>query len=469
MNIPRILISGLSGGSGKTLLSLGLCRAFANEGLKVKPYKKGPDYIDARWLHFAAKAPCTNLDPYFLDFNTLRSLFAHSINQDNFDLAIIEGNRGLFDGQDINGTCSSSEIARIFDAPIIISLDITKMTRTAAAVLSGIATFEKDLNIAGVILNQVGSMRHGDIAQNAIEHYTDIPVLGALPRLEQNPLPERHMGLDDAKQSHAQKTIETLAQHISTHCNMQRILAIAKSAPALPMAASFWPKKLKNPFNARIGYVLDAALWFYYEENLEALRRAGAELVPLSLLDTKPWPNDIHGLYLGGGYPEEFLENLSSSAHLKFIRKWSENNMPIYAECGGFMVLASAITRQNKSYAMSGVFPAIAEFHLRPQGLGYVKAKVAANNPFHSKGLELRGHEFHYSCCNADEQSDVNLETLLSLELQKGTGMGHKRDGLSLRNTFASYTHIYAPACPWWAENFVHLAHDWRKQQEKLS
>ncbi len=466
MNIPRILISGLSGGSGKTLLSLGLCRAFSNEGLVVKPYKKGPDYIDAHWLSLAAKKPCTNLDPYFLDFNALRALFSHSISQDDFSLCIIEGNRGLFDGQDVNGTCSSAELSRIFNAPVIISLDITKMTRTAAAILSGIVNFEKDIQIGGVILNQVGSLRHGDIVQKSIEYYTDIPVLGALPRLEHNPLPERHMGLSDANQTHAHSTIEKLAQYISTHCNMQQLLSIAKSAPPIPKVAPFWPKMLKNPLKVRIGYVLDAALWFYYEENLEALRRAGAELVPISLLDTKPWPSDISGIYLGGGYPEEFLEHLSTVPHLELLRKLSESNMPIYAECGGFMVLSSAILRQGKNYPMSGIFPAVAEFHSRPQGLGYVKAKVKVNNPFHAKGLELRGHEFHYSCCLTNEHSNA-LDQLLCLELQKGTGMGHSLDGLSLRNTFASYTHIYAPICPWWAENFVHLAHNWRKTQIK--
>ncbi len=466
MNIPRILISGLSGGSGKTLLSLGLCRALHNDGLNVKPYKKGPDYIDARWLNLAAKRPCTNLDPYFLESNALQSLFVHSLKQDNFTLSIIEGNRGLFDGQDINGTCSSAELARIFNTPVIISLDVTKMTRTAAAVLSGIMNFEKDLHIAGVILNQVGSMRHGDIVQKSIEYYTDIPVLGALPRLADNPLPERHMGLNDAREQDANVIIENLAQFVSTHCNLQHILSIAKSAPPIPRVAKFWPEQSKNPLNVRIGYILDESLWFYYEENLESLRRAGAKLIPLSLLDTKPWPSDIDGIYLGGGYPEEFLEQLSASPHLKVLKKLSDSNMPIYAECGGFMVLASAIVRQGKTYPMSGVFPAIAEFHKRPQGLGYVKAKVTSSNPFHSQGLELRGHEFHYSCCLPSDQNAQNnvLEKLLCLDLQKGTGMVHKQDGLCLHNTFASYMHIYAPSCPWWAENFIHLAHNWRKK-----
>ncbi len=471
MQIPRILISAISGGGGKTLLSLGLCRALSNLGHKVKPYKKGPDYIDARWLQYAAKNACTNLDPYFLDAERLRSLFVHSF-QDN-DLAIIEGNRGLFDGQDIHGTCASSELARILNTPVIISLNVTKMTRTAAAVLAGIANFEKDLHIGGVVLSQIGSARHEDIIRKSIEHYTDIKVLGALPRLAKNPLPERHMGLYDVDTA-VENTLESLAKFVSEHCNISNILELANSAKAVQAVAPFWQEEVNTRPKVRIGYVYDAALWFYYEENFEALRRAGAELVPLSLLSEDAWPHDLDGIYLGGGYPEEFLEQLCNSPHLKNIKKHSEDNMPIYAECGGFMVLAASIIRQGKHYAMSGVFDAVAEFHSRPQGLGYVRASIYNKNPFHPHDKEIIGHEFHYSCCLpkveidndiVDASATTTLDNLLCFNLQKGTGMGNTKDGLCTGNTFASYTHIYAPACPWWAENFVQLALQWQKNK----
>ncbi len=467
MQIPRIIISAISGGGGKTLLSLGLSRALLNQGLKVKPYKKGPDYIDARWLGIAAKNSCTNLDPYFLDANRLNSLFVHSFHGN--DMAIIEGNRGLFDGQDVYGSCSSAELARMLNSPVIISLNVTKTTRTAAAVLAGIANFEKNLHIAGVVLNEVGSTRHQDIIQKSIEYYTDIPVLGALPRLRENPLPERHMGLDDAH-STVDNTLETLSKFISEHCDVQKILHLAKSTPRLAPPAPFWAEEVNTPPRVRIGYVYDASLWFYYEENLEALRRAGAELVELSLLANSAWPKDLDGVYLGGGYPEEFLNELSGSTHLTILKKHSEDFMPIYAECGGFMLLASSIIRQGKTYAMAQIFDAQAEFHPRPQGLGYVRAKVKAKNPFHPQGVEIRGHEFHYSCClpglePKQASPSIPLDKLLCFDLQKGIGMGGAKDGLCLRNTFASYTHIYAPNCPWWAENFVQLAYQYKNKR----
>ncbi len=464
MHIPRILISAISGGGGKTLLSLGLCRALHNQGHKVKPYKKGPDYIDARWLQHAAKNACTNLDPYFLEADKLRSLFSHSFN--GHDLAIIEGNRGLFDGQDVHGTCASSELARILKTPVIISLNVTKMTRTSVAVIAGIANFEKDLHIGGVVLSQIGSVRHEDIIRKSIEYYTDIKVLGALPRLKVNPLPERHMGLYDVD-STVENTLETLAEFVSKHTDLEGIISLANSAPSFAKAAPFWPEVINTTPKVRIGYVYDASLWFYYEENFEALRRAGAELIKLSLLDSKPWPNDLSGLYLGGGYPEEFLDELCKSPHLEVIRGYSEKNMPIYAECGGFMVLASSIVRNDKNYTMSGLFDAVAEFHPKPQGLGYVLASVNGINPYHPQGANIHGHEFHYSCCLPNEKNNQanTLDKLLCFDLQKGLGMGNLRDGLCIRNTFASYTHIYAPACPWWAENFVQLALEWQKNK----
>ncbi len=540
MHIPRLIISALRGGGGKTLLSLGLCRAFAahdKANRAVKPYKKGPDYIDAHWLELAASAPCTNLDPYFLEQESLRALFIHAWqyhssstlfpptlrpksssehpahtrasvplpteNAKNtpYDVALIEGNRGLFDGHDIYGSCSTAEVARALQAPVILSLDITKMTRTSAALIQGMAHFEKDVHIAGVVLNQVGSTRHESIVRQAIEHYTPIPVLGAIPRLPNNPLPERHMGLCQDHGQHVEDILDNLGKTILKYCDVARILWLADQAPALPPTKDFWaniqsstaqePKKHNHYLAAqgqsalaekvlhsskvRIGYIYDAAFWFYYAENLEALTRQGAELIPLSILDPSPWPEDLQGLYIGGGYPEEFAAAISQSAHLAHIKKLSEHNMPIYAECGGFMLLAKALIRDGQQHAMAHIFPVSTEFFPKPQGLGYVQATVCTANAFHPQGKSLRGHEFHYSKC-LPTQADQHV---FCFRLDKGTGMGkvqnheeipksahtkqYNGDGLFVRNTFASYTHIFAPACPWWAENFVTLARAWQK------
>lgn len=541
----RICISALSGGGGKTLLSLGLARAFSRQGLAVQPFKKGPDYIDAAWLSLAAGRQASNLDPYFLPPARLRALFRHVMERSGARLALLEGNRGLFDGMDVRGSCATAELARTLDCPVLLSLDCTKMTRTAAALVAGIRNFEPGLRLAGVVLNQVASARHEGILRETITTYTDVPVLGAIPRLRENPLPERHMGLaslcGDDLSPQAQEILEKLADVVRDHVDMDRVLALADDLPALPEEPDFWdeaawagegftasscegqpavchagtasaagagascegtaptgalsvtsprattsdgtqaegcdgtaplsgapcpadsPKRAAAP---RIGYVRDRALWFYYEENLEALRRAGAELVRLSLLDDASWP-ELDGLYLGGGFPEDWARELAASPHLARLATLAGEGLPIYAECGGFMVLASALERDGQRWPMSGIFPVETRFCPKPQGLGYVRADVVLPNPYFPQGSVLRGHEFHYSLCHEPAAVSGRLEH--ALRLRKGTGMGrdaegHGRDGLVSGRVWAAYCHIFAPAVPGWAPRFVDLARCYRRE-----
>lgn len=541
----RICISALSGGGGKTLLSLGLARAFFRQGLAVQPFKKGPDYIDAAWLSLAAGRQASNLDPYFLPPARLRALFRHVMERSGARLALLEGNRGLFDGMDVRGSCATAELARTLDCPVLLSLDCTKMTRTAAALVAGIRNFEPGLRLAGVVLNQVASARHEGILREAITAYTDVPVLGAIPRLRENPLPERHMGLaslcGDDLSPQAQEILEKLADVVRDHVDMERVLAIADDLPALPEEPDFWDEaawagegavapsgagrsaachagtafaagagascegaaptgtlsvtsprattpdstqtgrdegivasrcRTLRPADSpepapRIGYVRDRALWFYYEENLEALRRAGAELVRLSLLDDAPWP-ELDGLYLGGGFPEDWARELASSPHLARLATLAGEGLPIYAECGGFMVLASALERDGQRWPMSGIFPVETRFCPKPQGLGYVRADVVLPNPYFPQGSVLRGHEFHYSLCHEPAAVSGRLEH--ALRLRKGTGMGrdaegHGRDGLVSGRVWAAYCHIFAPAVPGWAPRFVDLARCYRRER----
>lgn len=535
----RICISALSGGGGKTLLSLGLARAFSRQGLAVQPFKKGPDYIDAAWLSLAAGRQASNLDPYFLPPARLRALFRHVMERSGARLALLEGNRGLFDGMDVRGSCATAELARTLDCPVLLSLDCTKMTRTAAALVAGVRNFEPGLRLAGVVLNQVASARHEGILREAITTYTDVPVLGAIPRLRENPLPERHMGLaslcGDELSPQAQEILEKLADVVRDHVDMERVLALADDLPALPEEPDFWDEaawagegavapsgagrsvachagtaaaagascegaaptgalsvtsprattpdstqmgivasrcRTLRPAGSpepapRIGYVRDRALWFYYEENLEALRRAGAELVRLSLLDDAPWP-ELDGLYLGGGFPEDWARELASSPHLARLATLAGEGLPIYAECGGFMVLASALERDGQRWPMSGIFPVETRFCPKPQGLGYVRADVVLPNPYFPQGSALRGHEFHYSLCHEPAAVSGRLEH--ALRLRKGTGMGrdaegHGRDGLVSGRVWAAYCHIFAPAVPGWAPRFVDLARCYRRER----
>lgn len=449
---PRIIVTGLSGGAGKTICSLGLARAFARAGRAVAPFKKGPDYIDAVWLGLAAGRPASNLDSHLMTPDTVRSLFAHRAA--GCDVAVVEGNRGLFDGMDEEGSCSTAELARILDAPVVLSMDCTKMTRTAAAVLAGVAGFEDGLRLAGVILNRTAGERHRSILRRTIERYTDVPVLGALPKLDPDPIPERHMGLISNREYAGQEAIlDGLARAVAEHCDLDALLAAAAAAPDLPPAAPLWPGE-PVPGDVTIGYVRDAALWFYYEENLEALARAGARLVELSLLDERPWP-EIHGLYLGGGFPETMADALAEAVDTRRrVKALSEDGLPIYAECGGFMYLSESVDWDGERRPMAGVFPVRVEVCPRPRGLGYVEAEVAGENPFHPLGARFKGHEFHYSHCLAGSGPPPRS----ALSMLRGQGMLDGRDGLLSHNTFASYTHIHALGCPWWAENFVRAA-----------
>ncbi|GAB7081221.1 cobyrinate a,c-diamide synthase [Megalodesulfovibrio paquesii] len=450
------MVAGLSGGAGKTVVSLGLCRAWKRAGLSVRPFKKGPDYIDAGWLGLAAGVPPTNLDPYFFEAPTLRALFQYRMRDG--DIAVLEGNRGLFDGHDVHGACASSLLARHLECPVILVIDCTKMTRTVAAIIQGVQRFEEGLQLAGVICNRTAGDRHRQALRQAIEAYTDVPILGMLPKIKENPIPERHMGLTSMReQDGAEAALDSLADLMERHLDLPAIQAIAQQAAPWGQAPELiWPGDRgegEKPL-ARIGYIHDAALWFYYEENLEALERAGARLVPLSLLDPSPWP-DIHGLYLGGGFPEQLAEQLAANTAVRQrVRMLAEMGLPIYAECGGFMYLAKALMVEGQPHPMAGVFPVRTELTAKPAGLGYVEVEVVAENPFLPKGLVFRGHEFHYSQCLAGDGAELNL----GLKMKKGEGMLAGYDGLMHKNVMASYTHLHALAVPDWAPRFVQAA-----------
>jgi cobyrinic acid a,c-diamide synthase len=459
--MPRIALTGLSGGAGKTILSLGLARALADKGLKVRPFKKGPDYIDAVWLGLAARGRAVNLAQYFLERQTLRSLFTESAK--GHDISVVEGNRGLFDGLDETGATSTADLARLLGLPVVLSLDCTKMTRTAAAVVKGLAEFEPDVDLVGVVLNRTAGERHRSVLIKSVERYTDVPVLGALPKIKPDPIPERHMGLiSDREYSEAEVVLSRLGRLIADNCDLDGLESAARKAPVFGgETAPLWPADVKMS-GVVIGYVRDAALWFYYEENIEALRRAGAETVELSLLDDAPWP-EIHGLYLGGGFPETLAERLAENeAARNRVKALADAGMPIYAECGGLMFLGRSLRFEGREYPMSGVFDVTTELCERPQGLGYVTAEVVRENPFHPAGTIIKGHEFHYSRClpeNAPPPHD------LCLKMDKGGGMGRSSDGMLRGNAFAAYTHIHALGCPWWAGRFVVAAEEYRRRR----
>ncbi|MFZ0455639.1 MAG: cobyrinate a,c-diamide synthase [Ignavibacteriaceae bacterium] len=461
-NYPRVIISGLSGDSGKTVVTCGLLACLKDRGINVSGFKKGPDYIDAAWLNLASGKPARNLDTYMMGSEKVKESFIKNACKDGYN--IIEGNRGLFDGVDSKGVHSTSELARLLKSPVIIVQDISKVTRTAATSILGCKSLAPELNIAGVILNRVAGERHEKIVKEAIEDITGIPVIGAVPKLPGKLiLPSRYLGLITPGEFE-QKSIllRELENIIKNNIDVQKILNIAENAPPLEFDGSDFKKEQKKfiSTNVKIGYFRDKAFSFYYPENLELLTREGAELIPISSTHNAYF-DELDALYIGGGFPEMNLSYLTSNrGMIAAIKKMAEDGLPIYAECGGLMYLAREIMWKEKKYSLAGVLPVSIEMHDKPQGHGYCEMTVDKDNPFYNKGVVIKGHEFHYS-----KIFDYDPEIKSCLSVSRGCGCFHDRDGLTYKNVFASYLHVHALASPEWVKGMIRCAVNYKKSK----
>jgi len=449
---PRLVIAGLSGDSGKTIVSLSLLAALRRKGLNVVPFKKGPDYIDPAWLGTVSGRTCRNLDTYLVDRDDVLSSFTrHAFGA---DISIIEGNRGLFDGKDLTGSHSTAGLAKLLQAPLLLVINATKATRTVAAMVKGCLAFDPELPIAGVILNKVAGPRHEKIIREAIETYCEVPVLGVISKLgdDASLLPGRHLGLVPPSEFPARdKMTDKLAAIATDYLDLDRIVEIASGAAELngretePSADA--ARKVK------IGYFDDTVFTFYYPENLEALQRSGAELVPVSSLADSNLP-EIDALYIGGGFPETHANRLVENRSLmESVRSAAERGLPIYAECGGLIYLCRSLKYNDSRYPMAGVFPVDLEMRVRPVGHGYTLLEVDRPNPFFETGTIIKGHEFHYSGVISD------LPDLSScMAVKTGVGVGRGRDALVFNRTLACYTHIHADGIKNWAPAVVAAA-----------
>ena len=451
---PRIVIGGLSGDSGKTVLTCGIIAWLKEKGMDVSTFKKGPDYIDAAWLALASGKPARNLDTYLMGFPKVKNSFLK--NAANSDISIVEGNRGLFDGVDSLGTHSTAELAKLLKAPVIIIQNLTKVTRTAAASILGCTKLDPDLNIAGVILNQVAGERHLKVAKEAIEETTGITVLGSIPKLQSEyVLPSRHLGLITPDEFDGNSSfINDLRKIINDYVDMPSIISIANESPLLKYE-NFDNTRSDFEYQekVRIGYFKDQSFSFYYPENLEMLSDTGAELISISPIhDTEL--EDVDALYIGGGFPETNLTKLELNKELmQSLKAMAEEGLPIYAECGGLMYLAKDVEWKEKKYSLTNILPISIKMHDKPQGHGYFRAIVDSENPFFSTGRQLNGHEFHYS---AIHDFDENIKSVLSVI--RGNGCVNKRDGLVYKNVFATYLHTHALASPEWVNGMIQSA-----------
>jgi cobyrinic acid a,c-diamide synthase len=448
-DVPRLLIAGLSGGSGKTIATMGLLLLLRRAGIDVRAFKKGPDYIDPAWLAWASGYPARNLDAFLMgEEGARRSFLRHSVQH---GINLIEGNRGLFDGVDASGTYSSAALAEALEAPIVLVLDATKMTRTAAALVLGCQTIDPRAQIRAVVLNNVNGRRHERVLREAIESACAIPVIGAFPRLTENPLPERHLGLVPPDEHDGMHNVKRrLLEWMDGHVDLDALIAIAHGAPPIERDAEE-RTRLPDALGLRIAYVRDEAFSFYYPENLEALERAGAELICVSALDAAELPDRLDALYIGGGFPEMHAQALSKNmGFLESLRLTCENGLPVYAECGGLMLLARSLTWKGSCYPMSNVLPIDVAAMAKPQGHGYCELSVDAENPFFPRGTRLRGHEFHYSRITSEPGTISS-----ACAVDRGAGCFAGRDGLVIHNVMATYTHLHAEATPEWALGMI--------------
>jgi len=472
---PGFFVSALRGGSGKTLLTIGLTAAFKALGKKTAPFKKGPDYIDAGWLSLAAGRPCYNLDTYLISESQVLQSYLKNTFYTHSDIAVIEGNRGLFDGIDLDGRTSTAETAKLLGLPVILCLDCTKSTRTMAAAVLGCLHFDPAVTIGGVILNRVAGPRHRDNVADNIRYHTGVPVLGAIPKLRSHDFPERHMGLvPTTEHEWATQSILAAETLVRDNVDLDQILRIAEELSRVHSHSNLItnsntiasvPSHTDNVNKPVIGVMRDSAFQFYYPENIEALELSGARIVFISPLKDGVFPTDIDGLYIGGGFPETHARELAANTEFrKKIKSLAEQGFPVYAECGGLMYLGHELVIDNVNYPMVDIFPISFGLSKKPQGHGYVVAEVTRENPYFELGAEVRGHEFRYSqILEWDEKQDETAFTM-----QRGTGMKDRKDGICYKNVFACYTHIHALGIPSWAPNFVRRASEYRSNKIQL-
>lgn len=471
MGFPKLMIAALRGGSGKTILSMGIIAALRESGSAVAPFKKGPDYIDAGWLALAASRPCYNLDPYLMDPHAMAGSFLSRTHPD--DTAVVEGNRGLFDGIDLTGSTSSAELAKFLKLPVLLCLDCTKTTRTMAAVVMGCKTFDPEVNIGGVVLNRVAGSRHEASLSKNIEYHTGVPVLGAIPKLGEEHFPERHMGLVPAPEhGWAREALLSVSKMARDYLNLEAISKITSEAstigpnfPSSDTASTNGPPSLTPQEKPRIGIIKDAAFQFYYPENIEALASAGAETVFVSPLSQEGLPQ-VDALYIGGGFPETHARQLAENSRFREeVKALAENGLPVYAECGGLMYLGNSLVLDGEIYPMCDVLPIVFGLHPRPRGHGYTTVTVSEKNPYYPVGTELKGHEFHYSYLK--ELTGGGLD--LAFSMRRGGGLMNGKDGACYKSVLATYTHIHALGTPEWAPALVQNAIQYRQRMQSAT
>jgi cobyrinic acid a,c-diamide synthase len=441
------LVAAAHKSSGKTVISGGLVAALRVRGRSVQAFKKGPDYIDPMWLAAASGKACYNLDFNTMGREELRALyFRRSIGA---DIALVEANKGLFDGVDIRGADSNAQLAKILETPVVLVIDVTGMTRGIAPLLTGYRAFDPKVNIAGVILNKVGGPRHESKLIAAVDEYSDLPVIGSVWRHAALNIDERHLGLTTPGESgEIRELIADLAEIVGNSVDMDWIISTAGTAPSydIPCSVAAPPPATR----VRIGIARDSAFGFYYPDDLEAFGEAGADLVAINMLEDAKLPK-LDGLFIGGGFPETQMQQLSANRTLRDdIKNAIEYGLPTYAECGGLIYLCRSLEWDGERHEMAGAVPADAVMCPRPQGRGYTEFVPMGVHPWGEDGHLTVAHEFHYA-----RIENLPPDVQYTRKMTRGSGIDGTRDGIVIQNLIAGFCHLRNTQSYPWVRRFV--------------
>lgn len=446
---PAIVVAGVSSGVGKTSVALGLAAALTRRGMRVQTFKVGPDFLDPGYLALASGRISYNLDTWMCGAEYAKDLYARKTV--DADIAVVEGVMGMYDGADAaHSRGSTAEVAALLGAPVLLVVNARGAARSLAAVVKGFCEFERDARIAGIAANFRGSERHAGILRDALASVNMPPLMASIPKGALPELVSRHLGLVSADaRSLTASTIQRLADAMEANGDIDALVAAAASTVSRKgetASTSAAPK-------ARIGMAMDEAFHFYYHDSLEALERAGAELVPFSPVRDAALPEGLDGLYLGGGYPEEHAAAISQNAGMiRSIVKFADAGKPVYAECGGLIYLSRGVeTMDGVRYPFAGVLPVWARMRNRYQSLGYAEAVFSRDTLLGKAGESVKGHMFHYSELVDDPLGCEGIGAAYAVR-RKGV---ETPEGFSVKNVVATYLHAHLASHPIAAESFV--------------
>jgi cobyrinic acid a,c-diamide synthase len=446
---PRLVIAGTQSGVGKTTIATALMAAYARRGLRVQPFKIGPDFIDPGFHQVACGRVSRNLDGWMLSRDANLEIFARA--SADADLAIVEGVMGLFDGRGASAEeGSTAQMAKWLEAPVLLVVDASAMARSAAALVHGFETFDSGLDLAGVLFNRIGGARHADLLRDSVGTYCRSTPSGFLPRSEKIAIPSRHLGLTMASEALTAECLAEMAAWVENHIDLDALIALVRRRSPALTASPAEPARASKP-KVRIGVAHDYAFCFYYQDNLDLLTRSGAELVEFSPMRDRELPADLGGLYLGGGYPELHAAQLSENrSMIEAICRFAHAGAPVYAECGGFMYLTEAIVESDgREHSMAGLFPTRARMQSRLAALGYVQPEPAGDVLWLRTGDPLRGHQFRYSAMDPMPAGVCRVYR-------------SPAEGYQTHSVLGSYIHLHFLSCPGFAQRFVAQCAQWR-------